>query len=247
MIGYKATTNMVCKGFTYEVGKTYTLENTKLEMCSNGYHFCRNMTDVRNYYSPDKEGFILLEVEAHGTVINDSDKSVTDEIRIIRVIPPEEYNFSYSSFTYNDKGVKMSRTIHNLDGSKKLIEYGDGYPKETFIPKPSTTTTVTIDGESYTLNLVEAFKARVLEKVIKDIIPSVGEVYEFSSGNRAIVTKVMYDGGKAYQLLGAFGGLNAYSDAFYKELHTLKEVGEHLTKNKAKFITNFKLDLKRLS
>lgn len=42
MKGYKGfDKNLQCRGFQYEVGKTYELGDKKLEMCSNGFHFCK--------------------------------------------------------------------------------------------------------------------------------------------------------------------------------------------------------------
>jgi len=90
MIGYKATRNMKCREQTYEVGQTYTVD--RLEICRSGFHFCQTMQDVLGYYNYSKD-FILLEVEALGNVETEMDKSVTDCIKILRVIPKEEWTF----------------------------------------------------------------------------------------------------------------------------------------------------------
>ena len=85
---YKATNNLKCETLTYEVGRTYTINNIKI--CSHGFHFCKDMIDVLNYYTPSKD-FVLLEVEPLGNVIIDGNKSVTDKIRIVRIIPTSEH------------------------------------------------------------------------------------------------------------------------------------------------------------
>jgi hypothetical protein len=51
MIGYKAfDSNLMCKGFQYEIGKTYEFDGD-IELCSAGFHFCENITDCFYYYS----------------------------------------------------------------------------------------------------------------------------------------------------------------------------------------------------
>lgn len=91
--GWKATYDMTCMDQTYEVGKTYKLpEGALLRMCESGFHFCQEQKNVLEYYDFKPE-FILLEVEAIGTVLTEGDKSVTDEIRIVRIVPREEYEF----------------------------------------------------------------------------------------------------------------------------------------------------------
>ena len=118
MKGYKATKNMKCRDLTYEVGKIYSIN--KLKICAYGFHFCQEMKDVLNYY-PHTEDFVLLEVEALGKVINDGDKSVTDKMKIIRVVPIEEYTFPINKYEYDSFGNKISYT--NPNGSVYKWEY----------------------------------------------------------------------------------------------------------------------------
>jgi YD repeat-containing protein len=99
MIGYKATYNMKCETLTYEIGKIYSIDN--MEMCSHGFHFCQNAEDTLNYYTYNKD-FMLLEVEAIGKVDTKYDKSVTDKIKILRVIPKEEYNSIFDNYKIDE-------------------------------------------------------------------------------------------------------------------------------------------------
>ena len=86
--GYKGfNPDMACRDFRYEAGKTYTMEG-RIEPCERGFHFCRNMADVFNYYG--KNGCRYAEVEAFGKVIDSDDKSVTDRIRIVRELTRAE-------------------------------------------------------------------------------------------------------------------------------------------------------------
>lgn len=48
--GYKATDkNMKCQGFQYELGKHYVFDG-EVKLCEKGYHFCKELKDVFNFY-----------------------------------------------------------------------------------------------------------------------------------------------------------------------------------------------------
>jgi len=59
-------TDMTCRGFQYEEGKTYEFEGEP-KLCSCGFHACLSLTDVFNYYK-GKIGrkFVVYEVELEG-------------------------------------------------------------------------------------------------------------------------------------------------------------------------------------
>ena len=90
MIGYKAfDKDMKCRGFQYEVGKTYEMDKN-IKLCERGFHFCENIADCYSYYKQADARF--AKVEAVGSVImaNVDSKCVTDKIRIIEEIPHDE-------------------------------------------------------------------------------------------------------------------------------------------------------------
>jgi YD repeat-containing protein len=131
MKGYKATKNMKCLDLTYEVGKTYTID--KLEICEYGFHFCQEMKGVVNYYQPT-EDFVLLEVEALGEIQTDGDKSVTDKLKVIRVVPREEYTFDVYQYEYDSFGNKIKQTDpygnvyqYEYDSFGNMIKLTDPY------------------------------------------------------------------------------------------------------------------------
>lgn len=89
MKGYKVfNPDWTCRGFQFEVGKTYKHDG-ELSVCNSGFHFCQKASDCFNYYSFDINNKVA-EVEALGRISTDGDKSATDEIRIIREIPWSE-------------------------------------------------------------------------------------------------------------------------------------------------------------
>jgi hypothetical protein len=89
MKGYKVfNSDFICRGFQYEVGKTYTHEGN-IEVCRSGFHFCRQAADCFSYYDFDSRNKVA-EIEALGVIESDGNKSVTDKILIIRELPWHE-------------------------------------------------------------------------------------------------------------------------------------------------------------
>jgi hypothetical protein len=63
--------DLKCKGFQYEVGKTYTHDGA-VNLCSTGFHFCENPWDILSYY-PIESGNRYAHTEAQG-VTDERDK-----------------------------------------------------------------------------------------------------------------------------------------------------------------------------
>jgi len=120
MKGYKATYNMHCRNMAYKVGGTYSLDPLYiLEMCRHGFHFCPKMDDVLTYYDGNRLDFILLEVEALGDIQVRDDKVVTDKIKILRVVPEEEYTFKVNMYVMDDIG----RVIQTILPDGNVVKY----------------------------------------------------------------------------------------------------------------------------
>ena len=81
--GYKVfQPDWTCRDFQYEVGKTYHHEGS-IGLCSSGFHFCERLVDCFNYYSFNPENKVA-EIVATDEVIKGDDKSVTNNIEIVR-------------------------------------------------------------------------------------------------------------------------------------------------------------------
>lgn len=100
--GYKAfNSDWTCKGFQYEVGKTYKIDG-KIKVCERGFHFCTKLIDCFAYYPFENETKVA-EVEATGLIIDscDSSKKCTNEITIVREIPWDEVLRLCNTGNYN--------------------------------------------------------------------------------------------------------------------------------------------------
>ena len=79
--GYKGfNKDMVCRGFQFEVGKTYKTDRAKC--CESGFHLCENPMDIFSYCNPADS--IFAEAEATGEIDTHSEDSkvATTEIKI---------------------------------------------------------------------------------------------------------------------------------------------------------------------
>ena len=93
MIGYKATDmNGCCRGFKFEVGKTYTKDTPKeeLECCTDKvFHFCRELFAIEKESEYKLSESKLFEVIA-GDYVKRGDKYGTNSLTILREIEGDE-------------------------------------------------------------------------------------------------------------------------------------------------------------
>jgi hypothetical protein len=133
MIGYKGTNrDMKCRDFQYEIGKTYEIEGEPI-LCCRGFHFCKSLKDVFNYYPLTKDNrFFEIEADDDNTIVG-SDKCVTSRIKIIREISPTELNRCYygngygkgCGYGYIGNGNSLGNNSHN-SGNGYSFGYGSG-------------------------------------------------------------------------------------------------------------------------
>ena len=93
MIGYKATDmNGCCRGFKFEVGKTYTKDTPKEELkcCTDKvFHFCRELYAIEKESNYKLSESRLFEVIA-GDYVRRGDKYGTNSLTILREIVGDE-------------------------------------------------------------------------------------------------------------------------------------------------------------
>lgn len=86
MKAYKAfDKDLTCRGFQYEIGKTYEMEDEPI-ICERGFHACSMLDDVFKYYKLGKN-IRICEVELLGDIDDMSQKDskvATNKIKIIR-------------------------------------------------------------------------------------------------------------------------------------------------------------------
>ena len=92
VIAYKGMEfNMTCKGFHYEVGKSYKTD--KAELCNCGFHACLNPIDVLDYY-PKYLSSRYFKVKLSGEITKcsmwDTNVAAT-EITILEEIPSDKF------------------------------------------------------------------------------------------------------------------------------------------------------------
>ena len=124
MKGYKGmNADMTCRGMKYEVGKTYYAYG-KVEVCSNGLHFCQRLIDVFDYYLMNETNR-FFEVEAEGVIETDGKKSATNKLVITRELEAIEINrTAYGNGGGNGYGYGYGNGDGYGDGGGN--GYGDG-------------------------------------------------------------------------------------------------------------------------
>ena len=82
IIGFKGfDKDLKCRGFQYEVGKTYDLKG-EVKCCERGFHFCENPFDVFRYYSPCDSRYCEVEGDGNADKADDDSKVATSHIHI---------------------------------------------------------------------------------------------------------------------------------------------------------------------
>lgn len=126
MRGYKGFNRYLCccpdgVPMFYEVGKEYEIQG-ELRMCSNGFHFCKKLSDVFYHY-PNKGRNRYCEVEAFGDIISFDHKFCTSKIRIIRELSPSEVGAIVASespsYTHRPFGKKILKNRGNRKRRRK--------------------------------------------------------------------------------------------------------------------------------
>ena len=124
VIAYKGmNSDMTCKGFHYEVGKTYKID--KVNLCFYGFHACLNPRDVLEYY-PKYLSSRYFKVKLSGEINKcdyDDTKVAATEITIL-----EEITDTFNEVIETAEWWKSENVLHLLywsDGFAR-VKRGDG-------------------------------------------------------------------------------------------------------------------------
>lgn len=130
MKGYKVfLPNFTCRGFKFEVGKTYKHDG-EIGLCESGFHFCKKAVDCFNYYGFDPDN-IVCEIDAIGNVIESSEdyKCVTSEICIVRRLSWDEVleivNIGHGNSGHGNSGSSCSGNRCSGHGNSGYRNSGD--------------------------------------------------------------------------------------------------------------------------
>ena len=127
MIGYKATDmNGCCRGFKFEVGKTYTKDTPKEELkcCTDKvFHFCRELYAIEKESNYKLSESRLFEVIA-GDYVRSGDKYGTNSLTILREIVGDEKLELINSGSWNS-GDRNSGDRNSGDRNSGDCNSGD--------------------------------------------------------------------------------------------------------------------------
>ena len=132
MIGYKCTDmNGCCRGFKFEVGKTYTKDTPKEELkcCTDKvFHFCRELFAIEKESKYKLSESRLFEVIA-GDYVREGDKYGTNSLTILREIEGDEklelINSGNGNSGNGNSGYRNSGNWNSGDGNSGDRNSGD--------------------------------------------------------------------------------------------------------------------------
>lgn len=123
VIAYKGMEfDMTCRGFKYEVGKTYKTD--KAELCNCGFHACLNPRDVLEYYSQNENSRYfkvklsgeITQCDEFDTQVAATEITILEEINIDEIIETAEWwknNNVLDLLYYQENFAKVQRANGN--------------------------------------------------------------------------------------------------------------------------------------
>lgn len=90
LIGYKGFKQLPdgsvkCRNQVYKVGETYVLSEEPI-ICSRGFHFCRELEQVFEFYSDSEPQHVYYTVAGWGNAEEEHNKIATDHIKLLKRI-----------------------------------------------------------------------------------------------------------------------------------------------------------------
>ena len=153
MKAYKAfNTDLTCRGFQYEIGKTYTMDEEPIPYVS-GFYTCENLDDVFIYYTPWANKKVrICEVELDGTIIKSNRKYVSNKTTIVKEI-------DYSIFKVTSKN-----SYHRM----MVVHYGTDEDLDILVTDESShvRSTVAFQGRTKDLDILVNDDAYVVRAAV---------------------------------------------------------------------------------
>ena len=117
--------DLKCRNYQFEVGKVYDTGATgKLALCTDTvFHFCRNIQQVHEYYSCDRDNRYCY-IRVLGDLVEDDDKCGSNKIEIVREIVAEELAFLLGKINGN-AGLFNSGDCNSGDHNSGYCNSGD--------------------------------------------------------------------------------------------------------------------------
>lgn len=128
-IGYKGfNKDLKCKDHQFIIGEVAVKpEKESLTICSaDGFHYCNSLKDVFNHYANSNENR-FCEVEILGNFKDESDKSVTTSLKILRELPQDEVDSVVYVESINLETIKQIQSYnptYHIGGSAGLFLHG---------------------------------------------------------------------------------------------------------------------------
>lgn len=131
MKGYKALLKingvLKCRHIEFNVNELMFYKG-KINLCSNGFHFCTELKDVFKYYDILLKNLVVYEIEASGNISEQEtncSKRVCSQIKLIREIPEVEYicevDDKHFEMAVKKRKIKIDDILNNLSEPKALL------------------------------------------------------------------------------------------------------------------------------
>ena len=126
MLGFKGfDKDWKCKGFQFEIGKTYTHDGD-VSLCNSGFHFCTEPMNCFDYYSPDSSVYAQVEATDVSDKKDNDSKRVCKTIKILRQITYKEMaSAMIDALMIATKGKNDSAKIGSSGDYAKIGSSGD--------------------------------------------------------------------------------------------------------------------------
>ena len=125
IMGFKGfDKDLSCRGFKYEVGKTYE-HNGKVSLYNQGFHFCENPMDTWGYYDLFDGKFAEIEAEEVDDKKSEDSKRVAQKITIKAVL--DLPMMIKASFDYIWEDCQAKKILKNASSGNYAKNASAGY------------------------------------------------------------------------------------------------------------------------